>query len=61
MLYGGVGVGKTHLVQEIGNEILNNMPNNIVLYVDQNDFTTQLLNALQNHNLQDFQNFYQPG
>jgi chromosomal replication initiator protein len=58
MLYGGVGVGKTHLVQAIGNEIRNNMPEKIVLYVDQNDFTTQFLNALQNHKLQDFQNFY---
>lgn len=58
MLYGGVGVGKTHLVQAIGNEIRNNMPDKIVLYVDQNDFTTQFLNALQNHKLQDFQNFY---
>ncbi|MBX2970909.1 MAG: chromosomal replication initiator protein DnaA [Cyclobacteriaceae bacterium] len=58
MLYGGVGVGKTHLVQAIGNEIKNNMPDKIVLYVDQNDFTTQFLNALQNHKLQEFQNFY---
>jgi len=58
MLYGGVGVGKTHLVQAIGNEIRNNMPGKIVLYVDQNDFTTQFLNALQNNKLQDFQNFY---
>ncbi len=58
MLYGGVGVGKTHLVQAIGNEIRNNMPDKIVLYVDQNDFTTQFLNALQNHKLDDFRNFY---
>jgi chromosomal replication initiator protein len=59
MLYGGVGVGKTHLVQAIGNEIKNNMPTKVVLYVDQSDFTNQFLNALQNHKLQDFQNFYQ--
>lgn len=59
MLYGGVGVGKTHLVQAIGNEIKNNMPNKVVLYVDQSDFTNQFLNALQNHKLQDFQAFYQ--
>ncbi len=59
MLYGGVGVGKTHLVQAIGNEIKNNMPNKVVLYVDQSDFTNQFLNALQNHKLQDFQSFYQ--
>jgi chromosomal replication initiator protein len=58
MLYGGVGVGKTHLVQAIGNEIKKSMPEKIVLYVDQNDFTSQFLNALQNHKLQEFQNFY---
>ncbi len=58
MLYGGVGVGKTHLVQAIGNEIKRCLPDKVVLYVDQNDFTNQFLNALQNHKLQDFQNFY---
>lgn len=58
MLYGGVGVGKTHLVQAIGNEIKKNLPEKIVLYVDQNDFTNQFLNALQNHKMQEFQNFY---
>lgn len=58
MLYGGVGVGKTHLVQAIGNEIKNNLPDKIVLYVDQNDFTNQFLGALQNHKIQEFQNFY---
>jgi chromosomal replication initiator protein len=58
MLYGGVGVGKTHLVQAIGNDIRSKMPEKVVLYVDQNDFTNQFLNALQNHQIQDFQNFY---
>jgi chromosomal replication initiator protein len=58
MLYGGVGVGKTHLVQAIGNEIKRNLPQKIVLYVDQNDFTNQFLNALQNNKMQEFQNFY---
>lgn len=58
MLYGGVGVGKTHLVQAVGNEIKNNLPDKIVLYVDQNDFTNQFLGALQNNKLQEFQNFY---
>jgi chromosomal replication initiator protein len=58
MLYGGVGVGKTHLVQAIGNEIKRNLPSKIVLYVDQNDFTSQFLNALQNHKIQEFQNYY---
>jgi chromosomal replication initiator protein len=58
MLYGGVGVGKTHLVQAIGNEIKNSLPSKIVLYVDQNDFTNQFLDALQNNKLQEFQSFY---
>lgn len=58
MLYGGVGVGKTHLVHAVGNDIKRSLPDKIVLYVDQSDFTNQFLNALQNHNLQDFQNFY---
>ena len=58
MLYGGVGVGKTHLVQAIGNEIKKNLPEKIVLYIDQNDFTSQFLNALQNHKIQEFQNYY---
>ncbi|MBX7125460.1 MAG: chromosomal replication initiator protein DnaA [Cyclobacteriaceae bacterium] len=58
MLYGGVGVGKTHLVQAVGNEIKKNFPDKVVLYIDQNDFTNQFLNALQNNKLQDFQNFY---
>ncbi len=58
MLYGGVGVGKTHLVQAIGNDIKKNLPDKIVLYVDQNDFTSQFLNALQNHKIQEFQNYY---
>ncbi len=58
MLYGGVGVGKTHLVHSIGNEIKKNLPDKIVLYIDQNDFTSQFLNAVQNNKIQDFQSFY---
>lgn len=58
MLYGGVGVGKTHLVQAIGNEIRNRLPEKVVMYVDQNDFTNQFLNALQNNQIQEFQNYY---
>jgi chromosomal replication initiator protein len=58
MLYGGVGVGKTHLVQAIGNEVKNSFPGKLVIYVDQNDFTSQFLNALQNNRLEEFRNFY---
>lgn len=58
MLYGGVGVGKTHLVQAVGNEIKRAFPDKLVLYVDQNEFTNQFVNAVQNNQLQQFQNFY---
>ncbi len=58
MLYGGVGVGKTHLVQAIGNEVKSSFPGKLVIYVDQNDFTSQFLNALQNNRLEEFRNFY---
>lgn len=59
MLYGGVGVGKTHLVQAVGNEIKKNMPNKVVFYVDQNDFTNQFVNSMQTLKIQEFLNFYQ--
>ncbi|MEQ9167245.1 MAG: chromosomal replication initiator protein DnaA, partial [Fulvivirga sp.] len=58
MLYGGVGLGKTHLVQAIGNEIKNNLGNRFVLYVSSEKFTNQFIDALRNNRIQEFQNFY---
>ena len=57
MLYGGVGLGKTHLVQAIGNEIKHNLGNKFVLYVSSEKFTNQFMNAVKNNNIQEFQNF----
>lgn len=58
MLYGGVGLGKTHLVQAIGNEIKTNLADRFVLYVSSEKFTNQFIDALKNNKIQEFQNFY---
>jgi chromosomal replication initiator protein len=58
MLYGGVGLGKTHLVQAIGNHIKGSESNRFVLYVSSEKFTNQFIEALKNNNMQNFTNFY---
>lgn len=58
MIYGGVGLGKTHLVQAIGNEIRSSHREKFVLYVASEKFTNQFIEALKNNNVQDFTNFY---
>jgi chromosomal replication initiator protein len=59
MIYGGVGLGKTHLVQAIGNEIKRTLTDKLVLYVSCEKFTQQFVAALKNNNINDFVNFYQ--
>ncbi len=58
MMYGGVGLGKTHLVQAIGNYIMNHYENKLVLYVSSEKFTNQFINSIRNNTLQDFTDFY---
>ncbi|MBC8155141.1 MAG: chromosomal replication initiator protein DnaA [Bacteroidetes bacterium] len=58
MIYGGVGLGKTHLVQAIGNYIKNNNQDKFVLYVTSEKFTNQFLNAIRNDGMRDFTQFY---
>ena len=58
MLYGRVGLGKTHLVQAIGNEIRQNFDDKFVLYVSSEKFTSQFIEALKNNSVQKFTNFY---
>ncbi|MFC0183080.1 chromosomal replication initiator protein [Pseudarcicella hirudinis] len=58
MIYGGVGLGKTHLVQAIGNYIKDRYDNKFVLYVSSEKFTNQFINAIRNNTLQAFTNFY---
>ncbi|TXK51561.1 chromosomal replication initiator protein DnaA [Pontibacter qinzhouensis] len=58
MVYGGVGLGKTHLVQAIGNQIKNSNPDKFVLYVSSEKFVNQFIESLKTNNVQDFANFY---
>jgi chromosomal replication initiator protein len=58
MIYGGVGLGKTHLVQSIGNEIKANLADKFVLYVSSEKFINQFIKAVQNNELQSFQAYY---
>lgn len=58
MLYGGVGLGKTHLVQAIGNHINEHYPNREVVYVSADRFTDQLIDALKNNRGDMFKQFY---
>ncbi len=57
-IYGGVGLGKTHLVQAIGNLIRKNHPTKSVLYVSSEKFTNQFIDALRNNKVQEFSSYY---
>ncbi|MCA1761713.1 MAG: chromosomal replication initiator protein DnaA [Cryomorphaceae bacterium] len=59
LIYGGVGLGKTHLAQAIGIEIKNRFPNKTVLYVESEKFIHQFIDAVKNNNVNDFSHFYQ--
>ena len=59
LIYGGVGLGKTHLSHAIGIQIKNNFPNKTVLYVSSEKFTQQYIDSVRNNNQNDFIHFYQ--
>lgn len=58
-IYGGSGLGKTHLANAIGLEAERLNPNLNVLYVSANKFQTQYMEATRNNKSTDFLNFYQ--
>ena len=57
-LYGGVGLGKTHLMHAIANEILVHNKNTSILYVTSEKFTNQLINAIKDNKNEQFRNKY---
>jgi chromosomal replication initiator protein len=59
LIYGGVGLGKTHLAHAIGIEIKNKYPEKTVLYVSSEKFTHQFIDAVRNNTVNDFSHFYQ--
>lgn len=57
-IYGGVGLGKTHLMQAIGHFIHTQNPSSKILYVSSEKFTNELINALKDNKNEEFRNRY---
>ena len=57
-IYGGVGLGKTHLMHSIGNEILKKNRESKILYVTSEKFTNQLINAIKDNKNEQFRTRY---
>ena len=58
LLYGGVGLGKTHLMHAIGNSILHKNPQAKVLYLHSERFVADMIRALQTNTINDFKTYY---
>lgn len=57
-IYGGVGLGKTHLMHAVGNEILRNEPGKRIVYVHSEKFVSDMVKALQLGAMNEFKSFY---
>lgn len=57
-IYGGVGLGKTHLMHAIGNAIIKNNPEAKVLYLHSERFVADMVKALQTNSINEFKRFY---
>lgn len=58
-IYGGVGLGKTHLLQSIGNEVLAKDPSRRVKYITSERFANELIDSIRNQTVNDFKTSYQ--
>ncbi|MFA6159876.1 MAG: chromosomal replication initiator protein DnaA, partial [Parcubacteria group bacterium] len=58
-IYGGVGLGKTHLIQSIGNEALKINPQTRVKYISSERFTSDLIDSIKTQKIQEFKEYYQ--
>lgn len=57
-IYGGVGLGKTHLIQAIGNELLKKNPRINIMYASAEKFSNDFIESVKNGSAKDFQNRY---
>jgi len=57
-IYGGVGLGKTHLMQAIGHRVLESAANKKILYVNCEKFTNDFIKSIQSGTVDDFKRFY---
>lgn len=57
-IYGGVGLGKTHLMHAIGHYILSQNPSSKVVYVSSEKFTNELINSIREYRNEEFRNKY---
>ncbi len=57
-IYGGVGLGKTHLLQAIGTHVLSETPDKKILYVTCEQFTNDFINSISSGNAEKFQTYY---
>ncbi|MEJ5351662.1 MAG: chromosomal replication initiator protein DnaA [Melioribacteraceae bacterium] len=57
-IYGGVGLGKTHLMHAIGNKILERTPEKRVIYISSDAFTVEFVESIQSDKVNEFSSFY---
>ncbi len=57
-IYGGTGLGKTHIVQAIGHEILESFPDKRIMYATSEKFTSDFISAISDRSVSDFTRFY---
>ncbi|NLP36934.1 MAG: chromosomal replication initiator protein DnaA [Firmicutes bacterium] len=57
-IYGGVGLGKTHLMHAIGHFVINNIPSYRVLYISSEKFTNEFISAIRDNKTVEFRNKY---
>ena len=59
VVYGDVGLGKTHLAHAIGNEVYRRFPKKSILYISTERFTNQIIESIRKGSISDLVNFYQ--
>lgn len=60
-IYGGTGLGKTHLMHAIGNRILSEVPSSRIVYVTAEDFMNEMINSIRYKRMEEFRAKYRQG